>query len=283
MQDLLDSLFGLCAQAGLSIAFGIAQVGLKQFRWQRLLAVHLGSTFAPNFRCSIIERLKVIRCQNPGGLNRGIYLGICKCMAQSEIFSAVYVHYLRQEAQFTLNKPNLNQQSPGGLRQSASQGLSGWFSIYAIRPVIRWLLSPTCIVHTLVDDMPRHGRVLDNHPSHQSIKKGYQHAITLSPGQLLQVPNLKTTANLSQVVYYFIHAGEKKNCHTTLQKQAPDWDHLQCASRRWYQSDSEALQTWHPSSFAPTSSSLEKLKQPLDWPIMSPSNFLWILRTVHLG
>lgn len=125
VQDLLDSLFGLCAQAGLSIAFGIAQVGLKQFRWQRLLAVHLGSTFASNFRCSIIERLKAVRCQNPGVLHRGIYLGICKGMAQSEIFSTVYVHYLRQEAQFTLNKPNLNQQSPGGLRQSASQGLSG--------------------------------------------------------------------------------------------------------------------------------------------------------------
>lgn len=51
-------------------------------------------------------------------------------MAQSEIFSPVYVRYLlhpilEQEAQSTLNKPNLNQQSPGGLRQSASQGLSG--------------------------------------------------------------------------------------------------------------------------------------------------------------
>ena len=58
----------------------------------------------------------------------------------------------------------INQlRSPGGLCQSTPQGLSARFSVHTVGPIFgRWCFSPARVVHALVDDVPRHRRVLQS-------------------------------------------------------------------------------------------------------------------------
>ena len=86
------------------------------------------------------------------------------------IFIYIYIWFFEGEKDtcfffITRNLTKINQlRGPGSsLCQSTPQGLSARFSIHAVGPIFRrWCFSPARVVHALVDDVPRHRRVLHN-------------------------------------------------------------------------------------------------------------------------